>query len=136
MALAASLQILNYMMLAGIGVGAGVAGYNNSQNSCEAVKNAVEILKKAKDVQTNWNNALSDTETINKMTISQITQNYLEIEKYQNKIAEAQQNSKKNKRIIVALGFSVIFILFFYLLYRYFNTRIQFIKSSTKTYRK
>lgn len=136
MAFASSLHILNYMMLAGIGVGSGVAGYNNSQNSCETVKNAVEILKKAKEAQINWNNALSDTETINKMTISQITQNYLDIEKYQNKIAEAQQNSKKNKRIIVALGFSVIFILFFYLLYRYFNTRIQFIKSSTKTYRK
>lgn len=128
MAVASTLSVLNYMMLAGMVGGAGIAGYNNSQNSCEAVKNAVDILKKAKEAQTNWNYALTQEDIIDKKTINQITQNYLDIEKYQNKITEAQNKSKRNKQIIVALGFIVIFILFFYLLYRYFNTRIKIIK--------
>ena len=119
-------NIFNLLLLAGMGVGAGVAGYNNAENSCNAVKNAVSTLKKAKALQDQWRDALANVEALDIATVQKITDNYTQIEILQNSIIEAQAHAKKTKAIVVSLGLSVIIVLFFYLLYRYFNKKIKY----------
>jgi hypothetical protein len=131
MALALALKYTNYLLLGGMVFGAGVAGYNNAENSCQAVKSAVETLKQAKDVQDKWKDAISNIDVLDLETVQKITEKYTQIEILQNQIVEAQNHAKKTKIIVVALGITSILILFFYLLYRYLNTRIRRAKNSS-----
>lgn len=124
--------ILNGLFIGGMVFGAGVAGLNNANNACQAVKNAVDTLKEAKKAKTNWNNALEKTTIIDIETVNKITENYTNIASYQKSIQEAQAESKKIKAIIIALGLTVIFVLFFYLLYRYYRTKINHVKIMSK----
>jgi predicted small integral membrane protein len=124
-----ALALLNYALLGGMVFGAGVAGYNNAENSCQAVKSAVETLKQAKEVQDKWTNAISNIDVLDLETVQAITENYTQIEILQNQIVAAQNHAKKTKIIVVALGITSILILFFYLLYRYLNTRIHHAKT-------
>lgn len=126
--------ILNGLFIGGMVFGAGVAGYNNADNACQAVKNAVDTLVEAQKAKKNWSTALQDTELITQQTLGDITHNYEQIAILQNNIKEAQAQSKKFKAIIISFGLTVIFVLFFYLLYRYYRRRINHDKMKHSTF--
>lgn len=126
-----ALALLSHALLGGMVFGAGVAGFNNAQNSCEASKSAVETLKNAKIIRDKWDNALVNLQVLDMETVSEITKYYILIENYQKQIVQAQNEAKKTKIIVVALGFTIIFILYFTLLYKYFKGKIR-IKRLTK----
>lgn len=123
---------LGYLLLGGMVLGSGIAGYNNADNACQSVQNAVETLKEAKKAKDKWVDVISSEKGIDQQIINDITEHYTQIALRQKKIQEAQSNSKKTKTIIIGLGLAFIFILFFFLLYRYFYTRIRHITSTTK----
>lgn len=131
--MASILGLLNYAMLGGMVFGAGVAGYNTSQNSCDAVRHAVDTLKQAKTLKDKWDQAIIDTKTLDMTLLNEITQNYTQIEYNQNQLALIQKKARTNKLVIVVLGFVAIIILFFYLLFKYYNSNIKKMMIMTTT---
>lgn len=123
------------IFIGGMVLGSGVAGYNNAGNSCNAVKSAVETLKEAHKAKTSWDNALLESGKLNENLFRNVTANYTNIATQQQEIKKAQSHSKVTKIIVISLGLSVIVVLFFSLLYRYYTRRLNDVRKSMTHHR-
>lgn len=114
------MEFLGVAMIAGGVLGAGVSGTNTVKSSCANAQSALELLKKQKKLKDQWNVVFTQQDKINDELINDIRDTNNDILTIQNQMKSNLFQIKKQKKIIVALGFITILVVFFLLFIKYF----------------
>lgn len=114
------MEAIGILMLVGGVVGSGISGVNTVKSACENAKSALELLVKQKKLQEQWNSIFTKEAVISQTLINDIRDTNNDILTIQNQMKINFTQIKKQKKIIVVLGFITIIVVFFLLVIKYF----------------
>lgn len=107
------------MMVGGV-FNAGIMSANTTQKSCENAKNALDLLRKQKQLSDQWSALFASSAGITQELIDDLHATNNEIDTIQNKMQKNLYIIKKSKKTISITVIVIVVAVFFLLLIKYF----------------